>query len=325
MNNLQNIEREYSISVIIPVYNDEQYVEEATRSALMQPETGEVLLVEDGSQDNSLQICRLLSQKLENVLLIQHEDKRNHGPGASRNLGILKARFPLISFLDADDYFLPNRFKRDIEILRSRKDVDGVFNAMGYHQTVKCESRNRNLTTMTSGVLPEELFFKMAPIGKNGHFAMGTVTVRKTIFSKTGLFETGLMRSQDTHMFIKMAAVCRLVPGVLDKAVAMRRVQAKEKYKKNDLMLSLRPLMFRKLFDWSNAKQLEKSKRIALWDQYCYYQYIRKTPKKNNMNLSGLLDLTADALKNPFLLSSRKYYRRYLQVLGMTLQGIRNS
>lgn len=74
------------ISVVIPVYNAEKYVESAVNSALQQKETAEVILVEDNSPDNALAICTKLSQDNPRVRLIRHSDGENHGAGESRNL-----------------------------------------------------------------------------------------------------------------------------------------------------------------------------------------------------------------------------------------------
>ena len=76
------------VSVIIPVYNAAAYVGQAVRSALEQPETREVILIEDGSQDTSLQVCRELEGAFDSVRLLRHPDGKNLGAGASRNLGI---------------------------------------------------------------------------------------------------------------------------------------------------------------------------------------------------------------------------------------------
>jgi glycosyltransferase involved in cell wall biosynthesis len=64
------------ISTIIPVYNDGKHVERAVESALKQPEVFEVVLVEDGSTDNSLEICRMLSRKHEKVVLCTHPENK---------------------------------------------------------------------------------------------------------------------------------------------------------------------------------------------------------------------------------------------------------
>ena len=95
------------ISVIIPVYNAAAYVRQAVESALAQPEVREVLLVEDGSPDNALEVCQQLAAEHQRVILLHHPNGENRGAGASRNLGMRNAHFPIIAFLDADDYYLP--------------------------------------------------------------------------------------------------------------------------------------------------------------------------------------------------------------------------
>ena len=73
------------ISVITPVYNAEKYITQAVESALQFPEVWEIILVEDQSPDNALEVCKTLAEKYDRVKLFQHPDKGNHGAGASRN------------------------------------------------------------------------------------------------------------------------------------------------------------------------------------------------------------------------------------------------
>ena len=120
------------ISVITPVYNAEKYITQAVESALRFDEVYEVILVEDQSPDNALEVCKKLAQKYDRVKLFQHPDKGNHGAGASRNLGLEKATGDFIAFLDADDYYLPNRFEAEKELFKN-PDVEGVYGAIGVH------------------------------------------------------------------------------------------------------------------------------------------------------------------------------------------------
>ena len=99
-----------TVSVVIPVYQAAAFVEQAVESALAQPETGEVLLVEDGSGDGSLAECERLAAGDGRVRLLRHPNGENRGAGASRNLGIEQSTCPLVAFLDADDYYLLGRF-----------------------------------------------------------------------------------------------------------------------------------------------------------------------------------------------------------------------
>lgn len=64
------------ISVIIPVYNAEKYIEKAVESALQFDEVFEVLLIEDQSPDNALAVCKRLADQYERIKLFQHPDKK---------------------------------------------------------------------------------------------------------------------------------------------------------------------------------------------------------------------------------------------------------
>lgn len=261
------------ISVIMPVYNAERYVREAVESALAQPETGEVVLVEDGSPDKSLQVCRELSRRFAKVRLVRHGDGRNHGAGASRNLGIKNARFDYVAFLDADDFFLPGRFSVPVRIFETNPDVDGVYEAVGVHfENEAAEQRWRKqtskmLTTMTEPVPPERLFEAQSPVGRSGYWHIDGWVVKGSVFGRTGLFDEHLRLHQDTAMFIKASAVGRMVPGRLDEPVAMRRVHD------HNRISAPRPdaevhrnhvLMWATLWKWSKRNLNETRQQILL-------------------------------------------------------------
>ena len=145
---LDSLNLDNSISVIIPVFNAARFVEKAVESVLAQPETKEVLLVEDGSTDESLKICRQLADKYEAVKLFTHPGNANKGAGASRNLGITRASGDFIAFLDADDYFLPDRFRAERKIFEEQPETDGVYGALGFHyysEEGKKKYKNRGL------------------------------------------------------------------------------------------------------------------------------------------------------------------------------------
>ena len=158
------------ISVIIPVYNAEKYVEHSVLSAINQKHVNEILLIEDNSTDNSLDVCRKLSDKYINVQLLRHPNGENRGAGASRNLGIQTSKYDYVSFLDADDYMLPNRFNKTVEIFEKRSDADGVYEAVGYHfEDIKLRDNHfkgkkitneEPLTTVKCNIQPKKLFLK---------------------------------------------------------------------------------------------------------------------------------------------------------------------
>ena len=101
---------EFLISVIIPVYNGEQFIEKAISSAIMQPEVAEVIVINDGSTDNTQEIIKNLQLESSKIKIYQHKNNENKGRSASRNLGVKKAFSKYLAFLDADDYYLKDRF-----------------------------------------------------------------------------------------------------------------------------------------------------------------------------------------------------------------------
>ena len=90
------------ISIIVPVYNVEKYIEKCIISLIEQTMKDiEIILVNDGSTDNSLKICQKYAQKDKRILLI---DKQNTGVSDTRNVGIERANGEYIMFVDSDDW-----------------------------------------------------------------------------------------------------------------------------------------------------------------------------------------------------------------------------
>lgn len=103
------------ISVIIPVYNSEKYVDRAIKSVLCQMDGAvELILVDDGSTDSSGIICDSYAAKYDNVRVIH---KPNGGTSSAKNLGIKSSIGSYITFLDSDDYLEPNAYKEIQEVI----------------------------------------------------------------------------------------------------------------------------------------------------------------------------------------------------------------
>lgn len=97
---------EVKISVIMPIYNAGEYLEQAIRGVLDQTlRELEIICVDDGSTDNSLEILKRLQKSDERVRIVT---ETNAGPGIARNNGIKRARGEYMAFLDADDMFEPS-------------------------------------------------------------------------------------------------------------------------------------------------------------------------------------------------------------------------
>src|SRR5690606_10222539 len=119
-----------SISVIIPMYNDQDWIEKAVQSALIQEEVLQVAIVDDGSSDRSVSLVDKIAEAEPRVKLITSLSHQNRGSAWARNHGISQANGKYISFLDADDYYLENRFSKPIEILEKDLSIDGTYGKM---------------------------------------------------------------------------------------------------------------------------------------------------------------------------------------------------
>ena len=218
------------ISVVIPVYNAEKYLRCSVESALAQPETEEVLLVEDCSRDDSLRVCRQLADEYPAVRVLRHSPPRNLGAGASRNVGIKNARCDYVAFLDADDYFLPERFAKAARLFDSTPEIDGVYETIGTH--FECDETKKKwlaegralVTGFREQVAPECLFEAQGPVGTKGCASIDGWVVKKSVFADTGYFDEELRLHQDAAMGLKLSALCRMAIGDIARPVAMRRV-----------------------------------------------------------------------------------------------------
>lgn len=109
------------VSVVIPVYNVEKYLEYCVRSVMAQTyQNIEIILVDDGSLDESARICENLA-KADSRIKVFH--KTNGGLSDARNYGISKAKGCLITFIDSDDYVSPN-YIDSLLVLREKYHAD---------------------------------------------------------------------------------------------------------------------------------------------------------------------------------------------------------
>ena len=111
------------VSIIIPLYNTERYVQLALESALAQTYKNiEVIVIDDGSTDDGVNICRRIRD--ERIRIIQQE---NRGLSGARNTGIRHAKGEFVAFLDADDLWLPEKVEKHIDHLEKFPEIGVSF------------------------------------------------------------------------------------------------------------------------------------------------------------------------------------------------------
>lgn len=130
------------VSVIIPIYNVEEYIEECLVSALHQTlKDIEIICVNDGTPDDSMRIVKSYAAKDDRIVIVE---KENGGLSSARNAGIKAANGEFVYFLDSDDYIQDNM----LEVLYeecSTKDLDNIyFDAESFFENEELEQKHKN-------------------------------------------------------------------------------------------------------------------------------------------------------------------------------------
>lgn len=138
------------ISVIVPVYNIEQYIDECVTSIVNQSYSNlQIILVDDGSPDNCPQICDKWASKDSRIRVIH---KQNGGLSDARNAGLEIASGELIAFVDGDDYIHTNMLRMLYEnMIENKSDISACGVQMFW-----CDGKTAMLTPKFNGVLNTE-------------------------------------------------------------------------------------------------------------------------------------------------------------------------
>lgn len=180
--------KEDLVSVVIPNFNYGRFLETTLRSVFLQTyQNIEIIIVDDGSTDNSSAIYSKYSDRIHLIL------QKNHGVSASRNMGITHAHGEFIAFLDADDCWKPNKIKN--QILKQRETgADIVFSgveicdenlsriAISPTKLIESSIHSQYLENPTKAVIP---------------LATSNALISISLVEKVGLFDKSLSISAD--------------------------------------------------------------------------------------------------------------------------------
>ena len=149
------------ISIIVPIYNNENYLPETLHSILKQSmiEDMEVLMIDDGSTDNSRDIVEEYALDYDNFFAFH---KSNEGPSIARNLGIELAKGEYVMFLDSDDIILPDRCEKLYELAKKNdSDFVGSFGKRltryNFYGSLIYNNAYKNIENQKENVIFEEM------------------------------------------------------------------------------------------------------------------------------------------------------------------------
>lgn len=186
------------ISVVIPVYNQAQFVRAAVDSVLSQTDPpGEIIVVNDGSTDGTApELARYENDPRVRVL-----QQENRGVAAARNAGAALATGGLLAFLDADDIWLPEKLARQRERWISETDL-GLIHVGVLEVDENGEALAERLDGLEGKVALDLLLFKR-PVILGGGSGM---LIPANVFNELGGFDEQLSTSADWDLFYRIAA-----------------------------------------------------------------------------------------------------------------------
>lgn len=215
------------VSIIIPFYNTERFLQEAIESVLAQTYADwELLLVDDGSTDGSSAIARRYADRVPpKIRCLEHPDHGNCGQAASRNLGIAAARGDFLALLDADDVWLPQKLEQQVPILEAHPEVSMVYgpSQRWYSWTGTTEDQNRdympNLGVAPNTVHPPPRLLALSLERKATTPCPSNVLLRCAAVESVGRFEEsfrGIYSLYEDQVFFSKLT-CRTLVFVSDQ------------------------------------------------------------------------------------------------------------
>jgi glycosyltransferase involved in cell wall biosynthesis len=194
------------VSVIIPVYNCQQYLAAAIDSVLAQTYRAvEVIVVDDASTDDSAAVAQRYPAPVRYVA------QPHSGAGAARNHGVRQAQGQFLAFLDADDVWLPDKLTRQMAAFHAHPTLDMVF---GYVKQFHSPDVDEQLRTRWGYV--EEILRGYLP---------GTLLIRRDAFCRAGFFATQWQLGEFIDWYVK-ATESGLQSYMCPEIVMHRRIHA---------------------------------------------------------------------------------------------------
>lgn len=228
------------VSVVIPVYNVEKYIEETVSSVLNQTHKNiELIIVNDGSNDNTFVQLTQLKEKDSRIAVI---NKPNSGVCDSRNRGLEKANGKFITFLDADDVWEPNFIEDCLNVFYFDDNIKAV-----YCKTQLINEKSEKLDKFIEAKTIESSSHVLK--WEKGYVAsMGATIYYKEIVESAGKFNPRLSTAADQDFHLRIASITPIVG--LNKTLFYYRVH------KNNMHSNISVMEKDHLLVFQNAKKL---------------------------------------------------------------------
>lgn len=249
---MEQIYKNYKISVIIPVYNVEAYLRKCIDSVCNQTyQNLEIILVDDGSTDTSGQICDEYSLK-DDRIIVYHIN--NSGPGIARNYGIEKSHGDYIAFVDSDDWIEPEMYKTLIEI--SEKEDLPIVGCSVMTEYEDGTSKNNYANRSSGNISGERCILDILYQTENAWGAMYNKIYRKEVFNTIRFPEISNMEDYvvSTQIFLNREKIYFYNVPMYHYIFRTGSLSKKTDFSENDILLFKISDNIRERLKNSNAK-----------------------------------------------------------------------
>ncbi|MEC5032501.1 MAG: glycosyltransferase family 2 protein, partial [Oscillatoria sp. PMC 1051.18] len=262
------------VSVIIPVYNVEQYIADTVKSVLAQTYPNfELLIIDDGSPDRSIEICRQFCDS--RIKIIRQE---NQGLPSALNTGIRNSQGDYLAFIDGDDIWLPEKLMKQVEHLEICQKV-----GVSFSRSALIDEAGNELGTYLMPQLRGINIFSLLrsnPVG-NGSAA----TFRREVFEEIGYygekngrseifyFDEELTRSHDTEFLLRIAIKTNWLIEGIPEPLTLYRINSE----------GLSANYLKKLESWEKVLSKVRSyapEQIACWESVSKAYHLRYLARK---------------------------------------------
>jgi glycosyltransferase involved in cell wall biosynthesis len=202
------------VSIVIPVYNAEKFVEECIKSALNQIYNEiEIIVVDDGSTDKSLKIIEKFSNQVKVI------SKLNGGTASALNTGIKEMKGDWFKWLSADDLLYPNAIK---ELVDDAKKLESMENFILYSNYDIIDSKSKILRQFIEPNYNAKNSFELNTILLDHYIGNATTSlIHKSAFERFGLFDENIGFAEDYELWLRLCVLHKfrlhLVPKILGK------------------------------------------------------------------------------------------------------------
>ena len=251
------------VSVIMPLYNAERFLDETIQSVLNQTyKNYELIIIDDCGQDGSLDIAKKYAKQDKRIKI--YSNKENKGIAYSRNRGLHEARGEYIALLDDDDIAMPNRLELQVKYLDNHPEIGTIG---GNAQWI---DENNNVIRETIDVVSDPDTIRMFFLFRN-LFNNSEMTFRKSIVEKNGIkYHDGYYGMEDFHFwvcFLHFSKATMLTDLLLKKRVFAHNETNKNKNNKAALRAQ-------KFFELQKLSLTLAGFTIDLKDEYVLKKYL---------------------------------------------------